>query len=88
MIVLISGNGKYAVEGEDLDSLMKDGRVLFDLLKKSNYEEFTYCLNRLHEFVKKHGKVTEIYRPADIILPPLNCDPRIVQTLMGIQKKL
>ena len=87
MIVLISGDGKYMVEGESVDNIMENGRRLFALLKESNYEEFSTSLKKLHEFVKESGREVEIYRPAEIILPPIGCDPRLVQALFGFQRK-
>jgi hypothetical protein len=53
----------------------------------SKYDEYLSSLQSLHELVKKAGKEVEIFRPAEIILPPVDCDPTLVQTLFGIQKK-
>jgi hypothetical protein len=84
MIILLSGDGKYSVEGTDLDSVLESGRRLYLLLKTESYEEFTRSLYQLHSYVKTNGRQVEILRSADVIVPPLNCDPRILGSIMGL----
>jgi hypothetical protein len=84
MIILLSGDGKYAVEGTDLDNVLESGRHLYQLLKTENYEEFARSLYQLHSYVKANGKQVETLRSADVIVPPFNCEPRILGSIMGL----
>jgi hypothetical protein len=84
MIILLSGDGKYSMEGADLESVLESGRRLYLLLKGESYEEFALSLSQLHSFVKANGKHVEILRNADVIIPPLSCDPRILGSIMGL----
>lgn len=85
MIILLSGDSKYLVNGKDLDTVLETGRQLFILLKEGKDEDFTNTLKELHQFVQKTGKPVEIYRSADVIIPPIKSDPRIIKSVLGIQ---
>jgi len=84
MIILLSGDGKYSVKGTDLENVLESGRSLYMLLKTERYEEFAQSLYQLHSYVKANGSQVEIIRSADIIIPPLSCDPRILGSIMGL----
>jgi len=86
MIILLSGDGKYSVEGKDLDAVLETGRTLFSLLKEDKDEEFSRTLREIHRFVRGKGTPVEIYRSADVIIPPLDCDPKVMKSVLGIQK--
>lgn len=86
MIILLSGDGKYSVEGQDLDETLESGRQLYLLLKAEKYEEFAQSLSQLHSYVRTRGRQVEILRSADIIIPPLTCDPRVLGSIMGLQR--
>jgi len=85
MIVLLSGKGKYSLEGKELETVLESGRSLYVLLKEERYTEFSQSLYQLHSFVMANGRQVEILRNADIIVPPLECDPRIMGSVMGLQ---
>jgi hypothetical protein len=85
MIVLLSGEGKYSLDGKELDTVLKSGRRLYLLLKEERYDEFSHSLSQLHSYVIANGKQVEILRVADVVVPPLNCDPRIMGSIMGVQ---
>jgi hypothetical protein len=86
LIVLLSGNGKYAMEGKDLDRVLETGRGLFSLLKEDKDEEFSRSLREVHRFVRGKGTPVEIYRIAGVIIPPVECDPKVMKGVLGIQK--
>jgi len=81
MIVLLSGDGKYYLDGDDLEHIFLEGRRLFSLLKEKKFEEFSLSLIDLHEFVKKKGKPVDILKTADIIIPPAKSDPSLMNDL-------
>jgi hypothetical protein len=85
MIVLLSGEGKYSLDGKELDTVLESGRRLYLLLKEERYDEFSHSLSQLHSYVIANGKQVEILRVADVVVPPLNCDPRIMGSIMGVQ---
>lgn len=85
MIILLSGKGKYLLEGKALDAVLESGRQLYLLLKEERYDEFSQSLSRLHSYVTANGKQVEILRNADIIVPPLGSDPRVIGSIMGLQ---
>jgi hypothetical protein len=85
MIILLSGAGKYSLEGKELDTVLESGRRLYLLLKEERYDEFSRSLSQLHSFVMANGKQVEILRNTDVIIPPLSCDPRILGSIMGLQ---
>jgi len=85
MIVLLSGKGKYSLDGKELDTVLESGRRLYLLLKEERYDEFSRSLTQLHSYVTANGKQVEILRNADVIVPPLSCDPRIIGSIMGLQ---
>jgi hypothetical protein len=85
MIVLISGDGKYSLEGADLETVMDCGRQLYALLKEGNFREFSAGLRELHDIVKRRGKPVDIFRVVDVIIPP-DCEPHLLVLLMGLQK--
>lgn len=85
MIILLSGEGKYSLEGQELDAVLESGRRLYLLLKEARYDEFSQSLSQLHSYVTAKGKQVEILRNADIIVPPLGCDPRVIGSIMGLQ---
>jgi len=74
------------VEGEDLDRVLETGRRLFSLLKEDKDEEFSRTLREIHRFVRGKGMPVEVYRSADIIIPPAECDPKVMKSVLGIQK--
>jgi hypothetical protein len=86
LIILLSGDGKFSLEGKNLDAALKSGRQLFSLLKEDRFQEFSETLDQLYSFVKQNGQPVEIYHNADIIVPPVKCDPRTIQSIMGFQK--
>ncbi|MGA2573797.1 MAG: hypothetical protein ABSF36_06295 [Candidatus Methanomethylicaceae archaeon] len=86
MIILLSGDGKFLLEGKSLDTALESGRQLFSLLREDRIQEFSEALDELHSFVKQKGQPVEIYHNADIIVPPVKCDPRTIQSIMGFQK--
>lgn len=86
LIILLSGNGKFLLEGKNLEAALESGRQLFRLLKEDRLQEFSEVIDELHSFVKQNGRQVEIYYNADIIVPPVKCDPRIIQSIMGFQK--
>jgi len=81
MIILLSGDGKYYLEGEDLEHVFLEGRKLFSLLKQGKYEEFSLLLKDLHRFVKEKGKPVDILKVADIIIPPAKSNPFIMKEI-------
>jgi hypothetical protein len=85
LIILLSGNGKYSLEGTFLFAVEDAGKTLFSLLMEGekNDQEFTSKLIELHEFVKKNGIPVE----ADLILPPLHSNPGTMRAMLGLQKK-
>jgi hypothetical protein len=85
MIVLLSGKAKYAIEGKELDFVLESGRRLYFFLKEGRYHEFSWSLSQLHSYVMDNGKQVEILRNADIIVPPLDCDPRVIGSILGFQ---
>jgi len=85
MIVLLSGKGKYSLEGKELETVLESGRSLYVLLKEERYTEFSQSLYQLHSFLMANRRQVEILRNADIIVPPLECDPRIMGSVMGLQ---
>ena len=89
MIILLSGNGKYSLEGTFLFTVEDAGKTLFSLLMEGeeNDQEFTSKLIELHEFVKKNGIPVEVYKNADLILPPLHSNPGTMRAMLGLQKK-
>jgi len=86
LIILLSGDGKFLLEGKSLDTALESGRQLFSLLREDRIQEFSEALDELHSFVKQKGQPVEIYHNADIIVPPVKCDPRTIQSIMGFQK--
>lgn len=86
MIVLISGDGKYSIEGSDLDEVLERGRGLYALLKESRFGEFSPALRELHDIVRQRGKPVEIFRVVDVIIPPADCDPQLMSQMMGLQR--
>lgn len=87
MIVLLSGDGKYSLEGKDLDTVLETGRTLFSLLKQDKDEEFSRTLREIHRFVRGKGTLVEIYRSADVIIPPLEVDPKVMKSVLGIKNE-
>jgi hypothetical protein len=86
LIILLSGDGKFLLEGKNLDTALESGRQLFSLLREDRIQEFSEALDELHSFVKQKGQPVEIYHNADIIVPPVKCDPRTIQSIMRLQK--
>jgi len=86
LIILLSGDSKYSVNGKDLDAVLETGRKLFILLKEGKDEDFTHTLGEIHKFVQMKGKPVEIYRSADMIIPPIKSDPKVMKSVLGIQK--
>ncbi|MCS7097578.1 MAG: hypothetical protein NZ922_01155 [Candidatus Methanomethyliaceae archaeon] len=84
MIVLLSGYGKFFIEDELTDFIIKEGCRLFSLLSENKFEEFSLALRNLHEYVKKIGKPVSILKNADIIIPPLDTDPEDIKSVLGI----
>jgi len=87
LIVLLSGDGKYSLEGKDLDTVLETGRTLFSLLKQDKDEEFSRTLREIHRFVRGKGTLVEIYRSADVIIPPLEVDPKVMKSVLGIKNE-
>jgi len=86
LIILLSGDGKYSLSGEDLEEALERGRMLFKLLKENRMEDFSNELSDLHSFVKERGHSVEIFRNAEVIIPPIKCDPQAIHSIMGFQK--
>lgn len=72
------------MEGKELDTVLESGRRLYLLLKEERYGEFSEALSQLHSYVMANGKQVEIIRSADIVVPPANCDPRVIGSIMGL----
>jgi len=85
LIVLLSGDGKYSLEGDDLEEVLTRGRTLYSSLKDDRTDEFETRLLELREFVRKKGRPVEIFRGAEIIIPPANCSPEILRSVLGLQ---
>lgn len=85
MIILLSGNGKYSLDGENLERVFEKGRKLFLLLKEQKYEEFSLTLKEVHEFVEKNGKSVEMLKNADIIIPPVKFNPQQIREIFGLE---
>ena len=75
IIVLLSGDNKFALDIKYKDFIIEEGKKLFNMLKENQLEDFLKSLRELHEFIKKNGRPTDILRRADIIIPPLNINP-------------
>jgi hypothetical protein len=86
LIILLSGDGKYNLQNNDIEAVLDSGRSLYSCVRDDRFQDFYRILKELHEFVKAKGTPVEIFRPADLIIPPLNCDPRLVQLSFGLQK--
>jgi hypothetical protein len=86
LIVLLSGNGKYLLEGDDVEAVLEAGRNLYSLVRDDRGYEFHKTLSELHDFVKTKGTPVEIFRPVDFIIPPPDCDPQIIRQAFGLQK--
>lgn len=84
MIILLSGDSKYSVNGKDLDAVLEAGRELFILLKEGKDKDFNHTLKEIHKFVQMNGKLVEIYRSADVIIPPVKSDPKVIKSVLGI----
>lgn len=84
MIVLLSGDGKYYLDGKDLEHVFTEGRRLFSLLKEKKFEEFSLLLADLHEFVRKKGSPVEILKTADIIIPSVKSNPSLMNELFTL----
>jgi hypothetical protein len=76
IIVLLSGDNKFALDIKYKNFIIEEGKKLFNMLKESRLEDFSRSLKELHEFIKKNGKPIDVLRGADIIIPPLNIDPQ------------
>lgn len=85
MIILLSGDGKYNLEEEDLEQIFEEGRKLFSLLKEGKYEEFSLTMKNLHEFVKKKGKPVDVFKNADVIIPPVKSSPKDIKEIFGLE---
>ena len=86
MIILLSGDGKYLLEETELDAVQVVGKLLFSLLGRGDDQEYERKLGELHEFIKKNGTPVEVYKNADLIVPPLLCDPVTMRSMLGLQK--
>ena len=86
MIILLSGDGKYLLEGNEVETVLNAGRNLYSYIRDDRFQDFLKTLKELHEFVKAKGSPVEIFRPADLIIPPVDCDPRLIQLSLGLQK--
>lgn len=84
MIVLLSGNGKYYLDGENLEHIFEEGRRLFHLLKDGKFDEFSSSLTNLHKFIKTKGKPIEVLKTADIIIPPTTSNPSLMKEIFGL----
>lgn len=83
MIVLLSGCGKFFIEDEFADFIIREGCRLFSLLSENKLEEFSLTLKNLHEFIKKIGKPVSILKNADIIIPPVDLDPEDIKNILS-----
>ncbi|GEM_PF-1110273 len=86
MIVLLSGEGKYSLEERDTERLLEIGKELYHLLSEGRDREFALRLGELHAFVKRKGKKVEIFRLTDIVIPPADVDPAMMERIFGFQK--
>ena len=86
MIVLLSGDGKYLLKDNDIEAVLETGRNLYSFVRDNRDQDFLKALTELHGFVRTKGRPVEIFRPVDFIIPPIDCDPRIIRLSFGIQK--
>uniref|UniRef100_A0A7C3F6C0 Uncharacterized protein n=1 Tax=Candidatus Methanomethylicus mesodigestus TaxID=1867258 RepID=A0A7C3F6C0_9CREN len=84
LIVLVSGKGKYFANKEQYDRIETEGKALFQLLKEKKDVEFSKNLKALHEYIVGECRQVEVFRNAELIVPPVTCDPARLREVMGI----
>ncbi len=86
MIVLLSGEKKYSVEGSALDEVNLMGRAIYESLERNDIANIGSQLQALHSHVKENGIRADPYRNADLVVPPVNCDVNVLRELFNLQK--
>ncbi len=86
MIILLSGEKKYSVEGEALDKINSMGRQIFETLERNDVAALGTQLRALHSYVKKNGVHADPYTNAEIIIPPVDCDANELRVFFNLHK--
>lgn len=86
MIILLSGEKKYSVEGASLEKVDELGRLLYETLERGDSAQFKELLQNLHSFVKENGVNVDPLRKADLVIPSPICDANEFRALFNLQK--
>ncbi len=86
MIILLSGEKKYSVEGEALDKVNSMGREIFEALERNDIAKMYAQLSALHSYVKENGTRVDPYKNADAVIPPADCDAKELRDFFNLQK--